>query len=170
MTSFPDQAYTSIETAKLREMEAKLGKAKDLLSAAVRAKGNADGRAALLAREVVELRAEVARLKQAPAVVMPDDTFTLDLDEFEKSLVRITINSKNRGVGYELCGTMGDGHFSRRTFDITPYLGHCLRTIGICAVPADRVLGDVVLVVDRGEWDVLRECADAVLNAAPEKT
>ena len=91
--------------------------------------------AAILAREVV-------RLREAQAVVVPDDTFTLDLDEFGKGLACITINSKNRGVGYELCGTMGDGHFSRRTFDITPYLAHCLNTIGVRAIPADRVLGE----------------------------
>ena len=80
---------------------------------------------------------------EARAVVVPlGDTFTLDLDEFGKSLACITINSKNRGVGYQLCGTMGDGHFSRRTFDITPYLGHCLNLIGIRAVPDGRVLGE----------------------------
>ena len=81
-------------------------------------------------------------LKQASAVVVPDDTFTLDLDEFGKKLACITISSKNRGVGYELCGTLGDGHFSRRTFDITPYLAHCLNTIGVRAIPADRVPGE----------------------------
>ena len=87
---------------------------------------------------------------EAPAVVVPlGDTFTLDLDEFGKSLARITINSKNRGVGYQLCGTMGDGHFSRRTFDITPYLGHCLNLIGIRAVPDGRVLGEGMVAVDR---------------------
>ena len=88
--------------------------------------------AATLAREVV-------RLREAPAVVVPPgDTFTLDLDEFGKSLACITINSKNRGVGYQLCGTMGDGHFTRRTFDITPYLGHCLNLIGIRAIRANQ--------------------------------
>ena len=87
---------------------------------------------------------------EAPAVVVPlGDTFTLDLDEFGKSLACITINSKNRGVGYQLCGTMGDGHFSRRTFDITPYLGHCLNLIGIRAIPAGRVLGEGMVAVDR---------------------
>lgn len=85
---------------------------------------------------------------EAPAVVVPlGDTFTLDLDEFGKSLACITINSKNRGVGYQLCGTMGDGHFSRRTFDITPYLGHCLNLIGIRAVPDGRVLGEGMVAV-----------------------
>ena len=92
--------------------------------------------------DVSILAREAVRLREARAVVVPDDTFTLDLDEFGKGLVCITINSKNRGVGYELCGTMGDGHFSRRTFDITPYLAHCLNTIGVRAIPADRVLGD----------------------------
>jgi len=87
---------------------------------------------------------------EAQAVVVPlGDTFTLDLDEFGKSLARITINSKNRGVGYQLCGTMGDGHFSRRTFDITPYLGHCLNLIGIHAIPADRVPGEGVVALRR---------------------
>ena len=86
---------------------------------------------------------------EAQAVVVPDDTFTLDLDEFGKGLACITINNKNRGVGYELCGTMGDGHFSRRTFDITPYLAHCLNTIGVRAIPADRVLGDGMVGMDR---------------------
>ena len=86
---------------------------------------------------------------EAGRVVVPDDTFTLDLDEFGKSLVCITINSKNRGVGYELCGTMGDGHFSRRTFDITPYLAHCLNTIGVRAIPADRGLREGQVAVDR---------------------
>lgn len=87
---------------------------------------------------------------EAQGVVVPlGDTFTLDLDEFGKSLARITINSKSRGVGYQLCGTMGDGHFSRRTFDITPYLGHCLNLIGIRAIPADRVLGEGVVALRR---------------------
>ena len=86
---------------------------------------------------------------EAPVVVVPDATFTLDLDEFGKGLVCITINSKNRGVGYELCGTMGDGHFSRRTFDITPYLAHCLNTIGVRAIPADRVLGEGMAALRR---------------------
>jgi len=87
---------------------------------------------------------------EARGVVVPlGDTFTLDLDEFGKSLARITINSKNRGVGYQLCGTMGDGHFSRRTFDITPYLGHCLNLIGIRAIPADRVPGEGVVALRR---------------------
>ena len=85
---------------------------------------------------------------EARAVVVPlGDTFTLDLDEFGKSLACITINSKNRGVGYQLCGTMGDGHFSRRTFDITPYLGHCLNLIGIRAIPAGRALGEGMVAV-----------------------
>ena len=86
---------------------------------------------------------------EAGRVVVPDDTFTLDLDEFGKSLVCITINSKNLGVGYELCGTMGDGHFSRRTFDITPYLAHCLNTIGVRAIPADRVPGEGMAALRR---------------------
>ena len=94
--------------------------------------GSPETHVAILAREVV-------RLREAPAVVVPPgDTFTLDLDEFGKSLACITINSKNRGVGYQLCGTMGDGHFSRRTFDITPYLGHCLNLIGIRAIRANQ--------------------------------
>ena len=100
----------------------------------------------------------------ARGVVVPlGDTFTLDLDEFGKSLARITINSKNRGVGYRLCGTMGDGHFSRRTFDITPYLGHCLNLIGIRAIPADRLLGEGMVAVDREEWMAINEFADKIV-------
>lgn len=94
--------------------------------------GSPETHVAILAREVV-------RLREAPAVVVPPgDTFTLDLDEFGKDLACITINSKNRGVGYQLCGTMGDGHFTRRTYDVTPYLGHCLNLIGIRAIHANQ--------------------------------
>ena len=80
----------------------------------------------------------VPTVEARAVVVQLGDTFTLDLDEFGKSLTCITINSKNRGVGYQLCGTMGDGHFSRRTFDITPYLWHCLNLIGIRVIPANQ--------------------------------
>lgn len=110
---------------------------------------------------LMECRAHIDTLEQtaaerviadgrAPAVVVPDDTFTLDLDEFGEKLACITINSKNRGIGYKLCGTMGDGHFSRRTFNITPYLAHCLNTIGVRAISADRVLGEGMVQVDPG--------------------
>ena len=102
---------------------------------------------------------------EAWAVVVPlGDTFTLDLDEFGKSLARITINSKNRGVGYQLCGTMGDGHFSRRTFDITPYLGHCLNLIGIRAIPTDRVLGEGMVAVDSLLYAALINLEKAVVR------
>ena len=75
--------------------------------------------------------AQRVRELEARPVVIPNDTFTLDVDESGNGLVRITINSKNRSVGYALCGTLADGHFSRRTFDVTPYLAHCLDAIGI---------------------------------------
>ena len=42
-----------------------------------------------------------------------------------------------------------DGHFRRQTYDITTYLPHCLTTIGIRAIPADRVLGEGE---DRVRW------------------
>lgn len=117
-----------------------------------------------------ELLNEIAEL-EARAVVVPDDTFTLDLDEFGEKLACITISSKNRGVGYELCGTMGDGHFSRRTFDITPYLAHCLNTIGVRAIPADRVLGEGMIQVDPREWNLMqavRSAADQVIQWSGE--
>ena len=107
-----------------------------------------DGRSHRFARMASDLLGHIQYL-EARAVVVPDDTFTLDLDEFGKGLVCITINSKNRGVGYELCGTMGDGHFSRRTFDITPYLAHCLNTIGVRTIPADCVPGDGMAALRR---------------------
>ena len=63
---------------------------------------------------------------------------------------------------------MGDGHFSRRTFDITPYLGHCLRTIGIRAIPTDRVLGEGERKICSEEWMYLRSLERYARKHGPE--
>lgn len=108
------------------------------------------------AKAFYEARISQLEAQRGGAVVVPDDKFTLDLDEsLDHKLARITINSEARGVGYDLCGRVGDGRFSRRTYDITPYIKHCLDTIGIQPIPADRVLAEGMVGVDREEWDLL---------------
>lgn len=112
------------------------------------------------AKAFYEARISQLEAQRGGAVVVPDDKFTLDLDEsLDHKLARITINSEARGVGYDLCGRVGDGRFSRRTYDITPYIKHCLDTIGIQPIPADRVLADGMVGVDREELATLREIA-----------
>lgn len=58
-SDIPDLAYIWIETERLRELEAELDKCKELLSAAVRAKGDAEGRAALAERRLANLLANI---------------------------------------------------------------------------------------------------------------
>ena len=105
---------------------------------------------------------EIADLKRG-GVVVPDDTFMLHLDTQEEKTPRISINSKKIGVGYDLVSGSIDGHFSRRAYDITPYMRHCLDTIGIHPIPANRVLGEGKVAVDREVLELLlRECEDVL--------
>lgn len=107
-------------------------------------------RADLAARD-----AEIADLKRG-VVVVPDDTFMLLLDTQEGKTPCISINSKKIGVGYDLVSGSIDGHFSRRSYNITPYMRHCLDTIGIRTIPADRVLGEGEARIGMNELQMLR--------------
>ena len=104
-------------------------------------------------------------------VVVPDDEFTLDLDTQKGSDPCITISSKKNGVGYELVRGSIDGHFSRRTYNITPYMRHCLDTIGIHPIPADRVLGEgeeKIRTIVREAMDAELEYRRAFCDEAPD--
>ena len=108
-------------------------------------------------KERDELRAQIAERR----VVVPiGEKFTADCDINERGQVRISINNENRGVGYTLCGLAEmDGHFSRRSYDITTYLRHCLDTIGIRALdPATEC------VVGRSPYRELLRLVDEALH------
>lgn len=108
-----------------------------------------------LADAILGLRAQIADLKRG-GVVVSDDTFMLHLDTQEGKTPCISINSKKRGCGYDLVSGSIDGHFSRRSYNITPYMRHCLDTIGIRTIPADRVLGEGEARIGMNELQMLR--------------
>lgn len=104
--------------------------------ATMRAKGEAEGRAAMLAREVVELRGEVAKLKQVPAVVVPEPTS----DEWRA----IAENAGRADMVDFLAGAAAYGLWLRE---------HSR------AIPSDRVLGEGEARIGMNELRMLRDFA-----------
>ena len=108
--------------------------------AMLRAKGNADGLAAQLAREVVELRGEVAKLKQAPAVVVTELTNSEKCKatrEWFMQPEQRDYNENDPVVNLAFMAGMDEG-FHRA----------CHR-IACRAISADRVLGEGMVAVRR---------------------
>lgn len=107
-----------------------------------RAKGDAEGMAALLAREVVNLRGEVAKLKQATAVVVP-----------VRGVVRDLHGEPMRGLSLQM--------YCRGWDDLASLLR---------AIPADRVLGEGMLSIHPDALtsvvETLREIGDTAHYAS----
>lgn len=119
--------------------------------ATMRAKGEAEGRAAMLAREVVELRGEVAKLKQVPAVVVPDDD--RPSREFLENYV------EGFDPGERSAALFGWREGSRHLREHSR------------AIPADRALGEGMVAVDRKALDAFAEKAAFIRrypNTPPE--
>lgn len=103
----------------------------------------------------VRKAAESLGLREPPAVVVPELT---EDDAFWHGQRWLSQRVEDRGPAFP--GLQQIRRAFREGYELASSR----------ATPADRVLGDGMVAVGREELEALRECADAVLNSAPEKT
>ena len=121
-----------------------------------------------LVRELLDHIAQLEAQRGVAVVEFADHRFSVNCDTAQKGGNQaIYVNNDTTGVGYQIAGTDIDGHFKRKTWDLTPYMRPFIETIGIRPIPADRVLADGMVGVDRKVLTDLREGLQNILDEIP---
>ena len=119
-----------------------------------------------LVRELLDHIAQLEAQRGVAVVEFADHRFSVNCDTAQKGGNQaIYVNNDTTGVGYQIAGTDIDGHFKRKTWDLTPYMRPFIETIGIRPIPADRVLADGMMGVDRFGTGFVEACG--ILAAKP---
>ena len=91
-----------------------------------------------LVRELLDHIAQLEAQRGVAVVVFADHRFSVNCDTAQKGDNQaIYVNNDTTGVGYQIAGTDIDGHFKRKTWDLTPYMRPFIETIGIRPIPAE---------------------------------